>query len=263
MSSRAPFPNGLAALTAMFLALSLASSATLAQTKIAVEGEKVKTGTAGKQILFRDNTSIKAGADTALTVRRANYDAESGAGNIVIEVTKGAFRYITGDTTGSHTIKTPLATVGVRGTVIEGFVDGRGHELFALMEGAFDVCTRVACQAVNTPGTFVAVSPGGGISPPTAIPAKMMSAMLLATPSVDLVLEYFFEIIDSGDDPLIRFRDLREIQDGTRSNSSQGSGSSSGGGGSGGGGGNPNEFKVCRGGSRQGQSHDCRILTPH
>jgi uncharacterized membrane protein YgcG len=131
------------------------------------------------------------------------------------------------------------------------------------MEGAFDVCTTVVCQAVNTPGTFVSVSPNGAVSPPTAIPAKMMSAMLLATPSVDLVLEFFFEIIDSGGDPLIRFRDLREIQGGTRSTSSQGSGSSSGGGGSGGGGGNPNEFKVCRGGPRQGQPHDCRILTPH
>jgi hypothetical protein len=259
MSLRIPFRNGLAALTAIFLALPLASSVTVAQTKIAADGEKVKTGNAGKQILFRDNTSIKAGTDTALTVRRANYDAETGAGNIVIEVSKGAFRYITGDTTGSHTIKTPLATVGVRGTVIEGFVDGRGHELFALMEGAFDACTRVACQAVNTPGTFVAVSPSGAISPPTAIPTRMMSAMLLATPSVDLVLEYFFEIIDSGGDPLIRFRDLKEIQDGTSATSSQGSGGSSGGGG----GGNPNEFKVCRGGPRQGQPHDCRILTPH
>jgi hypothetical protein len=48
---------------------------------------------------------------------------------------------VTGDAAGSHTVKTPQATVGVRGTVIEGFVDPRGFEIYALLEGALDIFT--------------------------------------------------------------------------------------------------------------------------
>jgi hypothetical protein len=107
-------------------------------------------------------------------------------------------------------VKTPLSTVGVRGTVIEGFVDTNGFEVFALMEGALEVCTLAACQPA-TPGTFVVVFPGGKISPPAGIPAAMMSAMLVQTPSVDLVREYLFETVNTGGDPLVRFRDLNEI----------------------------------------------------
>ena len=214
MSALDRFRNGLLALTVMFVAVPLAPSPASAQTKIAAEGDKVKTADNGKQILFRDNTSVKVGADTSMTVRRANYDTASGKENIVVEVTKGAFRYVTGDTTGSHTVKTPQATVGVRGTVIEGFVDSRGYEIFALMEGALDVCTPLGCRSLNTPGTFVVVSPGGVIGEPMAIPPQMMDSLLLPTPSLNLVLEYFFTVVASGQDPLPRFRDLNEMRNG-------------------------------------------------
>ena len=146
------FRHGVLVLTVLLVAVPLVPSPASAQTKIAVEGDTVKTAGKGKQILFRDNTSVKVGTDTSVTVRRANYDTASGKENIVIEVTKGAFRYVTGDATGSHTVKTPQATVGVRGTVIEGFVDSRGYEVFALVEGAFDVCTRLGCRSLIRPG---------------------------------------------------------------------------------------------------------------
>jgi hypothetical protein len=214
MSALTRFRNGLLALAIVFAAAPLAPTPTLAQTTVASTGDKLNTGGKGQQILFRDNTSVKAGTDTSVTVRRANYDTGSGKENIVIEVTKGAFRYVTGNTAGSHTVKTPQATVGVRGTVIEGYVDGRGYEIFALMEGALDVCTPLGCLALNTPGTFVVVSPGGIIGEPMAIPPQMMDSLLLPTPSLNLVLEYFFTVVASGQDPLPRFRDLDAMQNG-------------------------------------------------
>ncbi len=210
--------NCLAGLVAIAATLALMPTATLAQTKIATSGDQLKTAGSGKQILFRDNTSVKAGTDTALTVRRADYDAATGKPNVVINVAKGAFRYVTGDTTGSHTVKTPQATVGVRGTVIEGFVDSRGFEVFALMEGAFDVCTPLGCKTLTTPGTFVVVSPGGVIGEPMAIPPQIMDSLLLPTPSLNLVLEYFFNIVASAHDPLPRFRDLNATRNSKLSN---------------------------------------------
>ena len=77
MSMPAHIRNGFLTLAVMFAAMPLAPSPTLAQTKIAAAGDKVNTAGAGRQILFRDNTSVKAGTDTAVTVRRANYDAET------------------------------------------------------------------------------------------------------------------------------------------------------------------------------------------
>ena len=163
------------------------TSGAQAQTVVATPGQTVSTGSNGKQILFRDKTSITAGANSTITVKRAQYDA-NGTANVVIDVSKGAFRYITGDTAGSHTVKTPLSTVGVRGTVIEGFVDVSGYEVFALMEGAFEVCTTTGCQQVTTPGTFVVVYPNGRISPPAGIPTAMMNAMLFAgRPSISSI----------------------------------------------------------------------------
>jgi hypothetical protein len=229
-----------------------------AQTVVAAPGQTVSTGANGKQILFRDKTSITAGADSTITVKRAEYDT-NGTANVVIDVSKGAFRYITGDTAGSHTVKTPLSTVGVRGTVIEGFVDVNGYEIFALMEGAFEVCTTAGCQQVMTPGTFVVVYPSAQISPPAGIPTAMMNAMLLRWPSVDLVNQYLFETTNTGGDPLIRFRDLNEIQNGQ----SAAPPPPPGGGGTGGGvdpGDNEIIKKVCKGKSRAGQPHDCRNL---
>lgn len=210
MSMLAHLRSGLLALAMTFATMPLGSSLSLAQTKIAAAGDRVNTAGTGKQILFRDNTSVKAGTDTTVAVRRANYDTESGKEKIVIEVTKGAFRYVTGDAAGSHTVKTPQATVGVRGTVIEGFVDIRGYEIFALLEGALDVCTPLGCRSLNTPGTFVVVSPGGVIGEPMAIPPQMMASLLLPTPSLNLVLDYFFTVVASGQDPLPRFRGLNE-----------------------------------------------------
>lgn len=248
--------NRSALIAAVVIGLSFAASGVVhAQTVVATTGQTVSTGSNGQQILFRDKTSITAGANSTVTVRRAQYDA-SGTANVVIDVSKGAFRYITGDTAGSHTVKTPLSTVGVRGTVIEGYVDVSGYEVFALMEGAFEVCTSAGCQQVTTPGTFVVVYPNGRISPPAGIPTAMMNAMLLRWPSVDLVNQYLFETTNTGGDPLVRFRDLNEIQNGQSAVPPLPPGDDSGE--------DPDEDelirKVCRGKPRTGQPHDCRKL---
>lgn len=247
----------------MTVLIGVASSPATAQTVIASPGQTVSTGAQGQQILFRDKTSITGGAESTITVRRAEYGA-NGQANVVIDVAKGAFRYVTGDTAGSHTIKTPLSTVGVRGTVIEGYVGLNGYELFALIEGAFEVCAIARCEQVTAPGTYVVVFPNGTISPPAGIPTGLMNAMLLRWPSVDLVSQYFFETVTTGGDPLVRFRDLREIGNGQSAvppftgNGTGGDGGSSSGGEPGG---NPVD-KVCRGKSRPGQPNDCRNLFP-
>ncbi len=86
------------------------------------------------------------------------------------------------------------------------------------MEGALNVCSPLGCRSLNTPGTFLVVSPGGVIGAPMAIPPQMMDSLLLPTPSLNLVLEYFFTVVASGQDPLPRFRDLNEMRNGKLAN---------------------------------------------
>ena len=199
--------------TALFL-LAASPIAASADTVTARQGQTVSTGGQGQQILFRDKTTLTAGPKTSVTVTRAEYKDDGSNPNVVIKVTKGAFRYVTGDQAGSHTIKTPLSTVGVRGTVIEGFVTAGGHEIFALVEGAFEVCTKKMCQQVTTPGTYVIVSPNGNVSPPMQIPSNLMNAMLKTYPSIDLINQHFAELSNNGGDPQVQFRDLNESYNG-------------------------------------------------
>ncbi len=199
-----------AAVAVALLMQSAHPAAVFADTVPAVQGQTVSTGGQGQQILFRDKTTLTAGPNTSVTVKRADYNEDGSDPNVVIKVTKGAFRYVTGDQAGSHTIKTPLSTVGVRGTVIEGFVGVSGHEIFALVEGAFEVCSKTMCQQVTVPGTYVIVSPDGTISPPMQIPSTLMNAMLKTYPSVDLINQHFAELTNNGTDPQVRFRDLNE-----------------------------------------------------
>jgi hypothetical protein len=48
------------------------------------------------------------------------YDPNKATGTVVVNVTRGAYRFVTGvQDSRNYTIKTPYATLGVRGTVLE------------------------------------------------------------------------------------------------------------------------------------------------
>lgn len=197
------------------LVLACAAGPASAQTVVATSGQTVTTGANGQQILFRDKTSISAGAETTIEVKKAAYNPGTGSGNVVIGVAKGAFRYVTGDQSGSHRIETPLSTLAVRGTVIEGYVTPNGYEVFVLVEGAFDVSTGASGPvSANKPGTYVVVSPNGSISGPFPLTDTMRGAILASVPTLNLVLDHFNEVVSLGNDPLVRFKDTNDAING-------------------------------------------------
>jgi hypothetical protein len=91
--------------------------------------ETVNTGQAGvAELQFHDNTKLSVGPTSTVRLDKFVYDPNKGAGKVAINATKGAYRFITGSQDSkNYEIKTPYATLGVRGTVLEiVIVPGKG-----------------------------------------------------------------------------------------------------------------------------------------
>jgi hypothetical protein len=79
--------------------------------------ETVKTGSAGQAGLgFTDKSTLHVGPASTVRLDKFVYDPNKGTKSIVIDATKGAFRFSTGaQGKGDVQVKTPHGTLGVRG----------------------------------------------------------------------------------------------------------------------------------------------------
>jgi hypothetical protein len=122
--------------------------------------ELVRTGQAATaQLLFLDQTSLSIGPQSEIKLDRFVYNPERGTGALALSATKGAFRFISGSQNPtSYSIKTPVATIGVRGTICDlmlaGATHGAGHPQLAL------VGVEGTCVARLPNGQVVEVLPG-------------------------------------------------------------------------------------------------------
>jgi hypothetical protein len=83
--------------------------------------ETVNTGATGQANLqFLDRTMLSVGPMSTVRLDKFVYDPNKATGTVVVNATRGAYRFVTGvQDSRSYTIKTPYATLGVRGTVLE------------------------------------------------------------------------------------------------------------------------------------------------
>src|SRR5262245_20354628 len=78
--------------------------------------ETIKTGSSGQAGLgFVDKTNLHVGPSSSVRLDKFVYDPNKGTGSVVIDATKGAFRFSTGGKGGDAKIKTPHGTLGIRG----------------------------------------------------------------------------------------------------------------------------------------------------
>jgi hypothetical protein len=98
-------------------------------------GDEVHTGAKSQlQMLLLDQSVFTVGPNAQLAIDRFVYDPNRSVRSMGATVTRGAFRFMSGRrTTGSSTIKTPIAAIGIRGTAIDGVV-GRVAMLIAAGE---------------------------------------------------------------------------------------------------------------------------------
>src|SRR5580700_10134839 len=83
--------------------------------------EIVRTGLASAaRLVMADSTNLSLGPNATIKLDRTVFDDEHSYRDIAIGLTSGAFRFVTGHSAKTaYKITTPLATIGVRGTVID------------------------------------------------------------------------------------------------------------------------------------------------
>jgi hypothetical protein len=114
------------------------------------------------KFVLRDDTNLSLGPGSTLKLDRAVFSGERSAGDIAVKLTSGAFRFVTGNSTKeSYKIVTPLATIGVRGTILD-FLIQRGRNIVVLQDGRARVCAGGQCVDLLNPGDSVVITSTGG-----------------------------------------------------------------------------------------------------
>ncbi|HEY0413699.1 MAG TPA: FecR family protein [Allosphingosinicella sp.] len=89
--------------------------------------DEVRTGGASQlQILLLDRSTFTVGANARVAIDRFVYDPAANSRAVGVSVTRGAFRFMSGRAlghpSGSASVRTPVASIGIRGTIFEGVV---------------------------------------------------------------------------------------------------------------------------------------------
>lgn len=102
-------------------------------------GDQFVTGAQSQvQVLLRDRSTFTVGANARMTVDRFVAGDPKNPGGVTASVTRGAFRFASGKTTrgpSRQAITTPVASIGVRGTIVEGVVGPDALELLRQQPG--------------------------------------------------------------------------------------------------------------------------------
>jgi hypothetical protein len=83
--------------------------------------ELIRSGEASvADLVFVDRTKLSVGPKSEVRLDKFVYDPNKGSGKVVVEATRGAYRFVTGvQDHKNYELKTPYASIGVRGTIVE------------------------------------------------------------------------------------------------------------------------------------------------
>jgi ferric-dicitrate binding protein FerR (iron transport regulator) len=145
-----------------------------------VRDEVVRTGVdSAARLVMADSTNLSLGPNATITLDRTVFNDEHSYREIAIRLATGAFRFVTGHSEKTaYKINTSLATIGVRGTVLDVLSqsvlgNGQGTHptpglpskqvIVVLQEGAARVCTLGGqCVELTEPGQSAIITSTGG-----------------------------------------------------------------------------------------------------
>jgi hypothetical protein len=120
------------------------------------------------EIRLRDNTQLALGPGSRLLLDEFVYNPDISGGAIVLNLVRGSFRFITGIAAKpAYVIRTPSASITVRGTIFDVYVQPSGLSWLLLIEGAIEVCNaRGDCGLHDEPGKLIRITPDGDVGNP-------------------------------------------------------------------------------------------------
>ncbi len=154
--------------------------------------ERIETGPgAAAEIVLVDNTRLSLGPRSALVIDEVILDPSGNRTEVVVSVLRGVFRFVSGDSPSwAYRIKTPVATMGVEGTVFSLFVDHDGTTMLSVNEGAVNLANLAGASLLVGAGLSSTVAPpgeGGGLRPPTR-PVRIPDAVAVVVDHMEEML---------------------------------------------------------------------------
>jgi hypothetical protein len=132
------------------------------------EDEIIEVGSDGSgELVLNDDTKIALGPGSRLVLDKFVYDSDR-KGSILINLAKGTLRFVTGlAEKPAYVIRVPSASITVRGTIFDLFVEQSGSSWLLLQDGGVRVCTDGgACRDHNEPGKLIQIT-AAAIGAPT------------------------------------------------------------------------------------------------
>ena len=154
--------------------------------------ERIETGPgAAAEIVLVDNTRLSLGPRSVLVIDEVILDPSGNRTEVVVSVLRGVFRFVSGDSPSwAYRIKTPVATMGVEGTVFSLFVDHDGTTMLSVNEGAVNLANLAGASLLVGAGLSSTVAPpgeGGGLRPPTR-PVRIPDAVAVVVDHMEKML---------------------------------------------------------------------------
>jgi len=146
--------------------------------------ETIQTNAEGStQVAFTDRSTLNVGRNSSVIIDEFVFDPGSGGNSMSLTLTKGVLRFVGGQI--SHidgaTIKTPVATIGVRGgsTTVGSGGGGCAGLLIVNNVGTLTLKNNVDTLKITQPGYGVCVTdPNAPFPPPFLVPDDLLQAYM-------------------------------------------------------------------------------------
>ncbi|MCF8465866.1 MAG: VWA domain-containing protein [Sneathiella sp.] len=128
------------------------------------QGDVLETGEGSSfTLVFADNTQFTMGENGRAVLDEMIYNPSTGSGNFGISLLQGVFSLVSGqiakDNHDNVDVRTPVGTIGIRGTSWSGNIKAIGEDsIFTLFTGAIVVTNEAGSQALTLPNQTVIVT---------------------------------------------------------------------------------------------------------
>ncbi|HWB51590.1 MAG TPA: FecR domain-containing protein [Stellaceae bacterium] len=135
------------------------------------QNETISTGeTSASKVLFQDRTELSVGPMSEVVLDRFVFDPDPTRSQVAVSVAKGVARFSTGLLPkADYELRTPTATIGIRGTLLTITVSANKTSTVSVEEGSAFVSAQGRTVTVGA-GYSTLVRPGMPPTPPIASP---------------------------------------------------------------------------------------------